>query len=367
MDAHSSRHTPLRICYFGVYDPLFSRNKTYQQALRAQGITVVECHDRSRGLKKFWRLAKQHWRLRHSYDAMIVGYTSYIAVPFARLISRKPIIFDALCTFYETQIISRNAYANVPFRLGRLYVWLVDQLAFRCADVLLVETEMQKRYFMQSYRVPERKIRVVRMNADETIFFRDGSNPKRPRFTAVFRGKYTLEAGIEHVIDAARILKDELISFLILSSGPGDRPQKLVKLRDELGVSPDSCEIITRYLADDEMRTLMSSCHASLGQFEDNERLDRTIPHKCYESMAMGLPFITAYSPAVAELLLPDKGALYVKRADSQGIADAVKRLADNPALARTLADTAYTVYQENCSLAVIGTLLVHIINETIH
>ena len=43
----------------------------------------------------------------------------------------------------------------------------------------------------------------------------------------------------------------------------------------------------------------MKDASISLGQFESSPRLDRTIPHKIFESMIMKLPLITAYSPAV--------------------------------------------------------------------
>ena len=104
------RSNNMKICYFGIYRPNFGRNKTYIDGLKQNDIEIIECRDTSRGFLKFLKLFWKHRKIRNSYDYMIVGYPGHIVVWLAKLISKRPVIFDALCTLYEGEILSRNLY-----------------------------------------------------------------------------------------------------------------------------------------------------------------------------------------------------------------------------------------------------------------
>jgi len=84
----------MTVLYFGFYDPLFTTNKVLINGLRQNGVLVLECYDHSPGLKKFLKLFFKHWKLRNEYDAMIIGFAGQLAVPFAKIITRKPVIFS---------------------------------------------------------------------------------------------------------------------------------------------------------------------------------------------------------------------------------------------------------------------------------
>ena len=107
------------ICYFGIYNPNESRNKIYIDGLRQNGVKILECRDIHRGPLKYIFLFFKHWKIRDKYDLMIVGYPGHVVVPFARLISRKRVVLDALCSLYEGVIISRGK--NGLFSLREKY------------------------------------------------------------------------------------------------------------------------------------------------------------------------------------------------------------------------------------------------------
>jgi glycosyltransferase involved in cell wall biosynthesis len=332
-----------RILYFGLFDPTFSRNKVYLDGLRQNGYTVHICTDSAPRFKKYWNLFWKHWSLRKEYDVMIVGYPGYVIVPFAKLITRRPVILDALCSFHETIILSRDAYRGVPGR--SLYVWLVDWCATRCADTILVESNHQRDHFEEVLGVSKAKLVTVYTGVDDEVFRYDPTAKKCSRFTVLFRGRITREAGVETVVRSAKLLEHEDIDVLIIGYGWNAEMASFRAVLDEL--SPKNVTHVGTVLQSNEMVSLMQSCHVSLGQFSLSERLDRTIPHKAFESMALQLPYITAQSKGVSEILTDGVSCLTVPPEDPEALAQAIRTLKQDASKAHELAHSAYQVYLE--------------------
>jgi len=333
------------ILYFGIFDPNFSRNKIYIDGLRQNGIEVIICIDNQKGFRKYWNLWKKHRALKNSYDLMIVGFPGYIVVPFAKLIANKKaiVIWDALCSFYETQIISRDAYKGNPFRVP--YVRMIDWFAIKFSDKILLESKQQRDYFIQRLGASEKKCIVTYTGVDETDFHLDPLIKKNRVFTVLFRGRITKEAGAVTVLKAAKLLENDEVNFIVIGFGWGSAKVEFNAALAQL--KPKNVRYVSDYLAVDDLRVQMLSCHVSLGQFGDNERLQRTIPHKAFESIAMKLPYITARTPGVAEILTDGKHCLMVNIEDSSDLAAKIMAIKNNPLLAENLAKNSFELYQD--------------------
>ena len=98
----------MKICYLNLTSYIPARDAVYLRGLKENGVEILECRDDSPGLAKFLKLYKKHKSLCGKYDVMLVGYTAHILVPFARLITNKKVVFNALCSLYEGVIISRE-------------------------------------------------------------------------------------------------------------------------------------------------------------------------------------------------------------------------------------------------------------------
>ena len=105
--------------------------------------------------------------------------------------------------------------------------------------------------------------------------------------------------------------------------------------------------LITRNFTQDELRVLMQPCHVALGQLENHIRLNRTIPHKCYETIAMSIPYMHARFRPVAEILKDGESVLFVNPADPKDLAEKILYLKNNPEIAKKIGDNGYKVYQE--------------------
>lgn len=62
----------------------------------------------------------------------------------------------------------------------------------------------------------------------------------------------------------------------------------------------------------------------SLGQLGNHPRLIRTIPHKAYESLAMGLPYLTAANKGILELLKDGETCVVCNPADPNSLAEKI-------------------------------------------
>jgi glycosyltransferase involved in cell wall biosynthesis len=330
----------ITICYFGIYNPDLGRNKIYIKGLKENEVKIIECRDNSRGPLKFIKLFLKYWKIRDDYDYLIVGYPGHIVVWLAKLISKKPVIFDALCAMYEGVIVSRGQFGI--FNIRSLYIRFIDWLAVRCADFCLLESENQKKYFQERFGKSQ-KYKVIYTGADDGDFYKDNSITKKEKFTVVFRGKFLPEAGIKHIIKAADLLKNKEVDFLIIGSGFLEKEIKSFINEVKL----DNLSLISGYLSFKKIRGEMLSSHVSLGQFEDHDRLQRTIPHKCFETMAMGLPYVTARTPAISEILKDGKSCLFVNMADPKDLAEKIMILKNNPGLANTIGENGYKLYKE--------------------
>src|SRR3989338_6593595 len=339
----------LTVCYFGVYDSEFSRNKIYMRGLRETGVQIIECNDQSRRLLKYWRLFRKHWPVRNKYNIMVVGYPGHVIVPFARFISSKPIIFDALGTLYEAEIFSHKAGL-----LKRLKMKCIDWLAIKSAHIVIVESEPQRQFLIHKFGGNKDKFKVVYTGVDDNIFHFDVSIKKEPVFTVLFRGRLTPEAGMRHIILAARILCREDIRFRIIGFGVCEKEieQQIEYLKLE------NIDLISKILSSEELAKRMNECHISLGQFENNDRLKRTIPHKMFESLAMKIPYITGIAEGVQELLRDGENCLMVNLADPQDIAQKVLLLKNNLILRAKFAEKGYCTYQEKFTPKILGNKL---------
>lgn len=335
----------MKLCYFGIYDPEFGRNKVYMSGVRQLGHEIIECRDTSRGPLKFWRLWRKHCAVLRAggYDVLIVGYPGHLVVPLARMIVARgrPVVFDALCTLYEGEIISRGRYRWNPLMRG--WIYLVDWLAAKSAHLILVETNAQKDFFVKRFSLPPAKVVRVYTGVDPELFRSDLGVKKRGGFTVVFRGKFLPEAGLPIIIRAAKALEHQGVQFLLLGHGFMEGEVKALIEK----TSPANLEWVGDRPPLAELARREAECHVALGQFDRNERVDRTIPHKAFEALALGLPYVTGRAAGVSELFTDGKDCLMVARGDAEDLAAKLLRLKNEPALARELGANARALYEE--------------------
>jgi len=317
--------------------------------LRKNGVEIEEYLDNSQSWRKFWNLYKKYRAAAANCDLLWVGYTAHILAPFARIISRKKIIFNALGSLYEGIIISRGQ--GSPLSLRGMYCWLVDFLAFHSASLSLIESNEQKKWLMKRFFLNSDKLLRAWTGTDENIFYHDPLIKKLPVFTVLFRGGFLPESGIECVLKAAKILESEDINFRVIGSGMLEN--KVAEMIKSLNLT--KIEWIKDRLPVDELRKKMQECHLSLGQLSNHERLERTIPHKAFESAATKLLYLTARNKGVLELLNENETCFCCNPADPKDLANKIIWLKQNLPAAQKIAENAFDLFNEKLTSKVLA------------
>jgi glycosyltransferase involved in cell wall biosynthesis len=343
----------VRVLYFGTYERGYPRNAQVIAALRGAGVDVIErhlsvwegsAHNWRAGGRAAARLALAEARLlrrpNEDFDALIVGYPGHLDLVAARRVAcGRPVVFNPLVSLYDTFVGDRRRFRRRSLAARALKT--IDAQALRAADLVVADTEANAAFLARLGGLPRDKVEVCFVGAEERVFA-PGWDPTEP-FTALFIGKLIPLHGLATVLEAARIASD--VRFKIIGSG---------QLEELLPDRPPNVEHVT-WLDYEQLPHELHAAGCALGVFGTSEKARRVIPNKVFQALACGVPVITADTPASRELLVDEGSALLVPPGDADSLAAAVRRLAEDPALARRLADGGLHAYRAQASEQVLG------------
>ncbi|MBU4353413.1 glycosyltransferase family 4 protein [Candidatus Parcubacteria bacterium] len=309
--------------------------------LRKNGHTVFELIENGQGPGKYFRFTWRFLKKKPLCDAVIIGFTLPLLTLIVRFISLKKTIFNAVSSQYEANIISRDIQS--PRSLAALKWRVIDFISFHLSSIVLLESNAQIDFTHKFFLVPRKKLVRSWMGVDEKVFFYDPNIKKNHEFTVLFRGRFLPESGILTVIETAKKLEDKNVRFLII--GHGFMYRKVNALMEKL--KPKNIDMISEKLTGNALRNHMLSCHISLGQLADHPRLSRTLPCKLFESLALGLPYLTGRNAGVLELLKEDENCIAVEPGNSDDLAQKILFLKNNPDMLAKIAEQGYKLYKE--------------------
>lgn len=334
------------VCFFGIYDPSYARNRILKEGFERNGYRVVECRvdpATYRGLSKYVRLYSEFRKIKFQhFDHILVCFPGHSVVPLARILFGKRIIFDAFVSLYDSAVFDRRVYS--PWSVGALYSWLLDWSSCRIASCVLLDTNTHIRYFEETFGVPARKCIRVWVGADDTIFFPQ-PGAQDPTFTVHFHGTFIPVQGIEYIIEAAALLRTEDIHFRIIGNGQTAANIKSRIKQHQLS----NVEMIGKVSAL-EVSHHMARAHVVLGIFGTTQKAQRVIPNKVYEAMAMGKAIITADTPGIRELPGSESALRLVPAGDARTLADAILDLKHHPETCRFLGDASAVLFRKQCT-----------------
>ncbi|HEX3290977.1 MAG TPA: glycosyltransferase [Gaiella sp.] len=341
----------MKALYFGTYDRTSPRNTQVVSCLRGAGVTVVERHrdvwgrhNWSIGLAQLARVVRAEGALARrredDADVVVVGYPGHFDMPAARRIARgRPVVFNPLVSLYDTLVGDRARFGPRSPAAGVLRA--IDHGAFRSADLVVADTEAHAAFFRQAFGLAEHHVAVALVGADEPLF-RPGWHPPQP-FHALFVGKLIPLHGLDTILAAAELVP--AIPFRVVGEG---------QLGGLLEHRPPNVEHVP-WIEYDELPDAYRGAGCALGIFGLGDKAGRVIPNKVFQALACARPVVTADTPAARELLTNDRDALLVPPGDPRGLAEAVRRLADDPALAERIAAAGRATYETAASEQVLG------------
>lgn len=322
------------MCFFGIYDPLYSRNRVLIRGFLENGYRVVLCRvspREHRGISKYFLLVREYLRVRkHPFSFVIVAFPGHTVVWLARLLFGRPIVFDAFVSLYDSNVFDRKLYGAASLR-GRLD-WLRDYASARIADVVLFDTEAHIEYFVQTFRLPREKFLAVPVGTDEQVFH-PHVQPPAEEPVVHFHGTFIPLHGIQYILEAARLLADEPLRFRIVGGG-----QESHRVREEAAKLGLTNVDFVDSVPFEQLPGIIASAQICLGIFGDSEKASRVVPNKVFEYMMIGKPIITEDSPAIRALFVTDALPLVlVQSADAAALAAAIRALSRDAARRREL------------------------------
>lgn len=347
----------MKILYVAGRELGYSRTRIVYKALQRQGFEVVGVFPPDKSFKHYPLLILRALLKSRGCDVIVVGFYGQIILPFIKLLTWKPILFDMYIATFDTMVHDRGAAARNSLK-ARIYK-LSDILACKLSRRLVLETEDHIRDFARKFKVPEEKFRRIYLAVDDEVIFPKQVTSKNGRFLVHFHGEYAPFHGVKYILKAAHLLRNEPIEFQIIGRGITYVEDQLLARQLDL----KNVRFID-FVPYSELADYMARADVCLGIFGDNERMLRVTTNKVIESIAVAKPLITGRNEPVQELLKHGESVYLVERANPRALADAILELKENEQLRQKIAAGGYKVFCQNCTLDRLGKGFAEIIRE---
>lgn len=294
--------------------------------------------------------------------AVVVMSPSHKLIPVIRIFCRHLLILDAGWPLIDGNLSRRDS--NFRWAPKTIYVYLklslIDWLSIQLADLVLLETNEQRKRLNSHFLFKRANFRVTFTGFNESGQVVNSNENARKvsinrefqslRTRILFRGKINLESGFQNLVQAFKLLSDD---FEILYAV--DRvPPNHVLLPNE--------KFITKF-NDPDLTLLYEQSDICIGQVSSHERLRVTIPHKAFEAAYFSKPYISADSAAIRELASEDDIFL-LNETTPQAISQAIIKIASNPDLMLQLGRNFHKKYEKLASQRVLVAQLENLVIE---
>jgi len=338
----------MKVLYVAGREAGYSRTRIVRKGLERQGIKVIGIFPPDRSFKHYPRLLWRTLLNAPHCDLVLVGFYGQVLLPFIRLLTWKPILFDMYITTYDTMVYDR-AKAQPGSWMARLY-GLSDWLSYWLANHSVLESQSHIHFFCRVFKVNGQKLSRIFLAVDDEVLFPRPEEKKHSNFLIHFHGEYAPFHGIPYILKAAKLLEKESIQFQIIGRGiTYEADQQLARALGLVNVA------FYNSVPYEQLAELMAEADVCLGIFGDNDRVLRVTTNKVVEAMAMAKPLITARNEPVQELLTHEQSAYLIERANPQALADAIFKLAGDAPLRQRLAQAGYAAFIKNCTVEALG------------
>lgn len=328
------------------------RNRWYQREV-VDGIDVVRV--------KTYISANQGFALR------ILDYLSFMVASFvAGLFQRRPDVvvgtspqFFAAVGAWALAFVRRKPFVMELRDLWPASITAVGAMgksplirALEALEMFLYRRARRIVSVTESFRdelvergIDGAKIDVVRNGVDLEQYAPRPRDEERARawgledkFVFGYLGTHGMAHGLEHVLEAAEILRDEdRIRFLLVGAG-AERAGLMERARERRLENVVFQEPVPKA----EMPSVWSLCNVSLIHLRNLPLFETVIPSKLFEAMGMGIPVLYVAPPGEASGLVEASGCgLTLCSGDAEALAGAARTLSEDEARLAELSDHA--------------------------
>ena len=371
----------ISICLFGTYDRNYTSNKLILQGLKENNIDVVEINAHTpvtrldsqkemTWIKLIVRIARKYriiteivknYKAFKKVDAIYVGYPGHfdvlIAYPIAKIFGKK-LVFNPLLIFYtgfseEQGILKKTTLMGKVLKGG-------ETLIYNLCDMVFADTPFQEKYLIRDYKVAKEKLRVLPIGADDRYYKYTPYTNLGKKINVVYYGLYSPVHGVEHIIEAARILrnnKDVKFTFVGIGQTFKANYERAKKLK-----LPN-----VEFFHDVPMEkhpAIIQKADIFLGFLQKHPTVDRVIPNKIYQGQALGKVVLTADAPVTRSIFTHKQNMYFCQPSNPKDLVKAILDLQSNPKLRKEIADNGYALYKKEFTPKAVGKKLIEFVQE---
>jgi glycosyltransferase involved in cell wall biosynthesis len=325
------------LAYVGGFDPQYPRNAVLRAGLSRLGVEVKNCFVPpsggvlGRGIEILRVIGAMHPRP----DVVLVAEFCHKDVPAAWLAARRVgalCAADPLISRLDTMVGDWGLYGPRSLDGWACRRW--DEIAFGWPRVVVADTAAHARRYAAMVGRPPFPVVYVGA-ADEFFDVPDEAPPPHP-LRVLYVGGFLPLHGVDVIVGAAERLAARGAGDIVLELVGDGIEYHAMRARVERAGLSNVVFHGRRPLA--ELARRMAGAHVVLGVLQRDGEGERVIPNKVVQGLAAGRCIVTAASEASCELLVHDANALLVPPGDPDALADALARLAADPARRERLA-----------------------------
>jgi glycosyltransferase involved in cell wall biosynthesis len=263
------------------------------------------------------------------------GYETALVGAALRAHIRRPLVYEVR-SFFESTWSADSRWNERGEQYHRRHA--AETAVMRGADHVVTIAEAMRDDIIARGVAPER-VTVIPNGVDATVFTPEPPDPAlRARYALDGRFTFGYVSNLDHprenqelLVEATAILLRRGRAVTCLIVGDGKRRGEIEGIARKAGV--DGRVIFTGKVPHDAVARHYAVLDAFVVPRRD-ERAARTVtPLKPYEALAMARPLVVADLPALTEIAAPDERGLVFPAGDAAGLATALERLIDDPAL----------------------------------
>lgn len=256
-------------------------------------------------------------------------------------VALKPVIFGAVAAWLARAPVQVNAVAGLGWlftssrglvRLVRPALrWILARLLDREHSLTIVQNPDDKALLERS-GVSSSRLRLIRGVGVNTRIFRPGVPPAGP-LCVVLASRMLWDKGVGEFVEAARILSKAGVKARFVLVGDPDPANPASVLESTLRAW-NGQHGVEWWGRRDDMAGLLRSAHvACLPSYREG------LPKSLLEAAASGLPIVTTDAPGCREVVRDGVNGLLVPVRDAAALAEAMRKLIDDPALRRRMGE----------------------------
>lgn len=321
------------------------------RVLRAYAFPTVHASFTGRLVSFFSFMATSFWAAMRVRKVDVVMATSpplfqAASTWLVAFLRRRPLLLEIRDLWPEFAIDIGVLKNPVLIGLAR---WL-ERFLYARATHFLVNSPAYRDYLVAK-GIPDERITLIANGVDPAMFhpeadgrgFRDAL-ALDGKFVVTYAGALGMANDIETILRAAGRLRDErAIQFLFV--GGGKEKANLEARAREMKL--DNVAFVGSRTKN-EMADVLAASDACVATLKDIPMFRTTYPNKVFDYMAAGRPTILGIDGVIRDVVDAAGGGIFVSPGDDVALADAVRRLCDDPDEARAMGRAARQYVEEH-------------------